>query len=81
MESYVGMFVGLLNSPSTSYVVWNPGVQTNAIIWFDIDTYPPTVPEHPGQSRTYCSRPLSRTQDAIYLECPGKSGHPLLTYC
>ena len=57
--------MGLLNSPSTSYVVWNPGVQTNDSI---SDTYPPTVPEHPGQSRT---------QEAIYLESPGKSGHPL----
>ena len=30
-----------------------------------------------GQSQIYCSCPLSRMQDAIYLECPGKLGHQL----
>jgi len=50
---------------------------------YNIDTYMylPTVLEHPGQSRIYCSRPLSRTQEAIYLESPAKSGHQLPRYC
>ena len=40
-------------------------------------SYLPTVPERPEQSRIYCSFHLAHTQDAIYLECPGKSGHQL----
>jgi len=39
--------------------------------------YLPTVPECPGQSRIYCCCPLSHTEDVIYLECPGNSGHQL----